>query len=68
MRDQIENPGTEDLNHWRCLNDSMWSEHTAVQVVSWRMLSRLHVLRVGQINRQMYLDDYLDAQATEGRR
>jgi protein PhnA len=39
--DQIENPGTEDLNHWRCLNDSMWSEHTAVQVVAWRMLSRL---------------------------
>jgi protein PhnA len=39
--DQIENPGNEDLNHWRCLNDSMWSEHTAVQVVSWRMLSRM---------------------------
>jgi hypothetical protein len=35
-----ETPGNEDLNHWRCLNDSMWSEH-AVQVVSWRMLSRL---------------------------
>ena len=23
------------------LNDSMWSEHAAVQVVAWRMLSRL---------------------------
>jgi protein PhnA len=22
-KDQIENPGNEDLNHWRCLNDSM---------------------------------------------
>jgi protein PhnA len=45
--DQIENPGTEDLNHWRCLNDSMWSEHT---VVSWRMLS--HVCRLAaRINR-----------------
>ncbi len=38
---QIENPGTEDLNHWRCLNDSMWNENIAVQVVAWRMLSRL---------------------------
>ena len=28
-------------NHWRCLNDSMWSEHEAVKVVAWRMLSRL---------------------------
>jgi len=39
--DQIENPETMDINLWRCLNDSMWSEHPAVQVVSWRMLSRL---------------------------
>ncbi|RRQ50773.1 PhnA protein [Maribacter algicola] len=39
--DQIENPDTTDSNHWRCLNDSMWSEHDAVKVVAWRMLSRL---------------------------
>ena len=38
---QIETPGTEDLNHWRCLNDSMWSEVQAVQVLAWRMLTRL---------------------------
>ncbi|MGB5436068.1 MAG: PhnA domain-containing protein [Maribacter sp.] len=38
---QIENPEMTDSNHWRCLNDSMWSEHPAVQVVAWRMLSRL---------------------------
>ncbi len=38
---QIENPDTIDTNHWRCLNDSMWSEHEAVKVVAWRMLSRL---------------------------
>ncbi|MDO6595449.1 PhnA domain-containing protein [Oceanihabitans sp. 2_MG-2023] len=38
---QIENPDTTDPNHWRCLNDSMWSEHQAVQVAAWRMLSRL---------------------------
>ncbi|MEO7976227.1 PhnA domain-containing protein [Flavobacterium sp.] len=39
--DQIENPENVDLNHWRCLNDSMWNENTAVQVVAWRMLSRM---------------------------
>ena len=38
---QIEDPETSDPNHWRCLNDSMWSEHQAVQVAAWRMLSRL---------------------------
>lgn len=38
---QIEDPETTDPNHWRCLNDSMWSEHQAVQVMAWRMLSRL---------------------------
>ncbi|MCK5816345.1 MAG: PhnA domain-containing protein [Flavobacteriaceae bacterium] len=38
---QIEDPDSTDANHWRCLNDSMWSEFRAVQVVAWRMLSRL---------------------------
>jgi protein PhnA len=38
---QIENPESMDANHWRCLNDSMWSEHDAVKVIAWRMLSRL---------------------------
>ena len=39
--EQIENPENTQANHWRCLNDSMWSEYAAVQVVAWRMLSRL---------------------------
>jgi len=39
--DQIENPDNVDANHWRCLNDSMWSEVASVQVVAWRMLTRL---------------------------
>ena len=38
---QIDNPEETDANHWRCLNDSMWSEFRAVKVVAWRMLSRL---------------------------
>ncbi|RTY97837.1 PhnA protein [Flavobacterium sp. RSP49] len=56
--DQIENPDTVDLNHWRCLNDSMWSEHNAVQVVAWRMLSRLRGSGWPQeLLDQMYLDE-----------
>lgn len=39
--DQINNPDNINPNHWRCLNDSMWSEHQAVQVMAWRMLNRL---------------------------
>ncbi len=39
--DQIEDPEKIDPNHWRCLNDSMWSEVPAVQVMAWRMLNRL---------------------------
>lgn len=38
---QIEAPEEMDANHWRCLNDSMWSPVPAVQVMAWRMLNRL---------------------------
>lgn len=40
-KEQIENPEVTNANHWRCLNDAMWSEFRAVKVVAWRMLSRL---------------------------
>jgi len=39
---QIENPDKLDSNHWRCLNDSMWSQVPAVQVLAWRLLHRLN--------------------------
>jgi protein PhnA len=52
--DQIENPETMDVNLWRCLNESIWSEHLPVQVVSWRMLSRLGNQ---ELLEQMYLED-----------
>jgi protein PhnA len=38
---QIDNPEETVANHWRCLNDAMWSEFSPVKVVAWRMLSRL---------------------------
>lgn len=39
--EQIEDAEKMDANHWRCLNDSMWSEVAAVQIMAWRMLQRL---------------------------
>ncbi|MGF1740175.1 PhnA domain-containing protein [Vibrio profundum] len=36
---EIEQP--TDINHWRCLNDSMWSQTPPVQVTAWRQLTRL---------------------------
>lgn len=38
---QIEE--TKELNpdHWRCLNESIWSEVSAVKVLAYRMLTRL---------------------------
>ncbi|MTI87956.1 MAG: PhnA protein [Balneolaceae bacterium] len=40
-RTQIEDPEQVEPNHWRCLNESMWSQVPAVQVMAWRMLDRL---------------------------
>ncbi|RUT79631.1 PhnA domain-containing protein [Ancylomarina longa] len=40
-QEQIENPDKMEVNHWRCLNDSMWSTVPAVQVMAWRMLNQL---------------------------
>lgn len=40
-KNQIEDQDKMVPNHWRCLNDSMWSTVPAVQVMAWRMLSRL---------------------------
>ena len=56
--DQIENPDHVEVNHWRCLNDSMWSEVEAVKVVVWRMLSRLRQEGWPQdLLDMMYLDE-----------
>lgn len=40
-KNQLENEDAVDVNHWRCLNDAMWSTIPAVQVVVYRMLDRL---------------------------
>jgi protein PhnA len=55
---QIDDPETVDVNHWRCLNDSMWSQIPAVQVMAWRMLTRLSNERWPQdLLDMLFLDD-----------
>lgn len=55
---QIEGITEMDANHWRCLNDSMWSEHVAVQIMAWRMLQRLRNQGWPKdLLDMMYLDD-----------
>ena len=56
--EQVKGDSEMDINHWRCLNDSMWSEHIAVQIMAWRMLQRLR--NEGwpkDLLDMMYLDD-----------
>ncbi len=45
---QIQDPDTIDLNHWRCLNESMWNPIPAVQVMAWRQLTQLSQQRWAQ--------------------
>lgn len=57
-KEQIENSDKVDVNHWRCLNDSMWSEVEAVKVMAWRMLNRLkHEGWPQDLLDMMYLED-----------
>jgi len=66
--DQIENPDNMDANHWRCLNDSMWTQVPAVQVMAWRQLKRLSSEVWAQdLLDMLYLDDETQtwASATE---
>lgn len=59
---QIEKPDTTEVNHWRCLNDSMWSQVTAVQVMAWRQLK--HLSTMGETWAQDLLDMlYLEEEA-----
>ena len=55
---QIDQPENVDANHWRCLNDSMWTQVPAVQVMAWRMLRRLRAEGWAQdLLEMLYLDE-----------
>jgi protein PhnA len=64
--EQIENPEKVDVHHWRCLNDSMWSQVPVVQVMVWRMLKRLSAEGWPQdLLDMLYLDEATQAWAQE---
>lgn len=55
---QIETPDSMDNNHWRCLNDSMWSQEPVVQVMAWRQLKQLSTeLWAQDLLEMLYLDE-----------
>jgi len=66
-REQVEDADKVDANHWRCLNDSMWSQVPAVQVMAYRMLTRLKSEGWPQdLLDMMYLEDETRAWAEAG--
>ena len=57
-RNQVDQVEEMDVNHWRCLNESMWSQEKPVQVMAWRMLTRLSAEGWPQdLLDMLYLDD-----------
>jgi protein PhnA len=66
-RDQLTEAADLDINHWRCLNDAMWSPVPAVQVVAWRMLNKISSETWAQdLLDMMYLDEDLLSWASAG--
>jgi len=64
--EQIKDPTKVEVNHWRCLNNSMWSEVPAVQVMAWRMLNQISSEGWPQdLLDMLYLDDETLAWAKE---
>lgn len=56
-KEQMDDSEKINSNHWRCLNDSMWSEHDAVKIMSWRMLNRIKEDWPQDLLAMMYLED-----------
>lgn len=55
---QMEGSAPVDVNHWRCLTESIWSSVPAVQVVSFRMLKQLQKENwAQQLLETVYLED-----------
>jgi protein PhnA len=62
---QFDDAENRDPNHWRCLNDSMWSVEPPVQIMAWRMLQRLKAEGWPQsLLDMMYFDEEMQAWAS----
>ncbi|REE27665.1 PhnA domain-containing protein [Winogradskyella pacifica] len=55
--EQMNDADAIDPNHWRCLNDSMWSEHEAVKIMAWRMLNRIKDDWTQDLLGMMYMEE-----------
>ena len=56
-----------DANHWRCLNDAIWSGLAAIQVAAWRQLQRLSSeMWARDLLDMVYLDDAVRTWAEAG--
>ena len=65
--ERLNDSSTVDPNHWRCLNDSMWSQVPAVQVIVWRLLNQLNTEPWAQdLLDMLYLEDDTLAWAKTG--
>lgn len=66
-RSQIEGTKELNVNHWRCLNESMWSEFPAVQAMASRMLKRLsNEPWAMDLLDQLFLDEDVQEMANAG--
>lgn len=66
-RNQIDNPDNIDANHWRCLNEAVWSTVPAVQVISYRMLHQLQSENWAQdLIGMMYMEEETREWAEQG--
>jgi len=65
--EQIEDADKIDANHWRCLNNSMWSAVPAVQVLAYRMLHQLKGEGwPDELLEMLFLDDETQEWANDG--
>lgn len=66
-QEQIEARGSLDPTHWRCLNESMWSEYPVIQVLAWRLLQRLGTETWAQdLIEMLYLEEDVQTWAAMG--
>ena len=57
---EISSESNLDVDHWRCLNEAMWSEVPAVKVISYRLLDRLSAHDWAMdLKNMMYLEEEL---------
>lgn len=64
---QLNDDSKIDVNHWHCLNDSMWSTIPAVQVMAYRILNKISNEGWPQdLLDMLYLEDDVKAWAEAG--